>query len=251
MATSDIRLVVESGVAARVAAIIEPVIEDLGLRLVRVRVTGQNGCTVQIMAERPDGTMTVQDCEAISHAVSPALDVDDPVKTAYHLEVSSPGIDRPLVRESDFERWAGHLTKIETRSLVAGRKRFRGIIVGGAEGQAVIDRDDARADEDNRVMIPIIEIDEARLVMTDELVNESLRRGKAGLPPEMPAPDEISLPRPGRGKSLGPKLKNQKPNYPDKAEKAKKTGQPEKIGQADKNRHPDKSVRLKGGTNEE
>lgn len=239
MATSDIRLVLESGVAARVAAIIEPVIEDLGLRLVRVRITGQNGCTVQIMAERPDGTMTVEDCEAISHAVSPALDVDDPVKTAYHLEVSSPGIDRPMVRESDFERWAGHVVKIETRGLVAGRKRFRGVIVGGAEGQAVIDRDDARADEDNRVLIPISEIDEARLVMTDELVTESLRRGKAGLPPEMPAPDEISLPKPGRGKSLGPKLKNQKPVYP-KSTRA-----------SDKIRHPDKSDRLKGETNED
>ncbi|MGL5361456.1 MAG: ribosome maturation factor RimP [Bosea sp. (in: a-proteobacteria)] len=239
MATSDIRLVLESGVAARVAAIIEPVIEDLGLRLVRVRITGQNGCTVQIMAERPDGTMTVEDCEAISHAVSPALDVDDPVKTAYHLEVSSPGIDRPMVRESDFERWAGHVVKIETRGLVAGRKRFRGLIVGGAEGQAVIDRDDARADEDNRVLIPISEIDEARLVMTDELVTESLRRGKAGLPPEMPAPDEISLPKPGRGKSLGPKLKNQKPNYPESAGASKKT------------RHSDKSDRLKGKTNED
>ncbi len=239
MTTSDIRLVLESGVAARVAAIIEPVIEDLGLRLVRVRITGQNGCTVQIMAERPDGTMTVEDCEAISHAVSPALDVDDPVKTAYHLEVSSPGIDRPMVRESDFERWAGHVVKIETRGLVAGRKRFRGLIVGGAEGQAVIDRDDARADEDNRVLIPITEIDEARLVMTDELVTESLRRGKAGLPPEMPAPDEISLPKPGRGKSLGPKLKNQKPVYPKNARAA------------DKIRHPDKSDRLKGETNED
>ncbi len=239
MTTSDIRLVLESGVAARVAAIIEPVIEDLGLRLVRVRITGQNGCTVQIMAERPDGTMTVEDCEAISHAVSPALDVDDPVKTAYHLEVSSPGIDRPMVRESDFERWAGHVVKIETRGLVAGRKRFRGLIVGGAEGQAVIDRDDARADEGNRVLIPITEIDEARLVMTDELVTESLRRGKAGLPPEMPAPDEISLPKPGKAKSLGPKLKNQKPNYPDKAKPVGRT------------RNPDKSGRLKGETNED
>lgn len=126
----EARIVVESGVAARVAAIIEPAIADLGYRLVRVRITAQNGCTVQIMAEKPDGTMTVEGCEAVSQAVSPALDVDDPIQAAYHLEVSSPGIDRPLVRPSDFERWAGHLTKIETSEPHAGRKRFRGILRG-------------------------------------------------------------------------------------------------------------------------
>ena len=117
---NDRRIVVESGVAARVAAIIEPAIVDLGYRLVRVRVTGQNGCTVQIMAEKPDGTMNVEGCEAVSQAVSPALDVDDPIQVAYHLEVSSPGIDRPLVRAGDFARWAGHLAKIDTE---AGRQR--------------------------------------------------------------------------------------------------------------------------------
>ena len=102
------RLIADKGVAARVGAVVEPVLRDLGYRLVRVRVTAQNGCTVQIMAERPDGTMSVDDCEAVSRAVSPALDVDDPVDRAYHLEISSPGIDRPLVRVSDFARWAGH-----------------------------------------------------------------------------------------------------------------------------------------------
>ncbi|MBN9447917.1 MAG: ribosome maturation factor RimP, partial [Bosea sp.] len=121
---TEARIVVESGVAARVAAIVEPAILDLGYRLVRVRVTGQNGCTVQIMAERPDGSMTVEGCEEISQAVSPVLDVDDPVQAAYYLEVSSPGIDRPLVRASDFERWAGHLAKFEMSEPVGGRKRF-------------------------------------------------------------------------------------------------------------------------------
>ena len=199
------RLVVESGVAARVAVIIEPAIIDLGYRLVRVRVTGQNGCTVQIMAERPDGTMNVEGCEEISQAVSPALDVDDPVQTAYHLEVSSPGIDRPLVRASDFERWAGHLTKIDTSEPVAGRKRFRGILRGAAGQDALLTRDDAKSEEERDVAIPMRAIAEARLVLTDALITEALRRGKSGLPPEMPAADDIASPKKGRGKSLGPR----------------------------------------------
>ena len=199
------RLVVESGVAARVAVIIEPAIIDLGYRLVRVRISAQNGCTVQIMAERPDGTMNVEGCEEISQAVSPALDVDDPVQAAYHLEVSSPGIDRPLVRASDFERWAGHLAKIDTSEPVAGRKRFRGILRGVAGQDALLRRDDAKNEEERDVAIPMRAIAEARLVLTDALVTESLRRGKSGLPPEMPAAEEIAGPKKGRGKSLGPR----------------------------------------------
>lgn len=208
------RLVVESGVAARVAAIIEPAIVDLGYRLVRVRVTGQNGCTVQIMAERPDGTMNVEGCEEISQAVSPALDVDDPVQTAYHLEVSSPGIDRPLVRASDFERWAGHLTKIDTSEPVAGRKRFRGILRGASGQDALLTRDDAKSEEERDVAIPMRAIAEARLVLTDALITEALRRGKSGLPPEMPAADDIASPKKGRGKSLGPRPKKAAANAP-------------------------------------
>jgi ribosome maturation factor RimP len=208
------RLVVESGVAARVAVIIEPAIVDLGYRLVRVRVTGQNGCTVQIMAERPDGTMNVEGCEEISQAVSPALDVDDPVQTAYHLEVSSPGIDRPLVRASDFERWAGHLTKIDTSEPVAGRKRFRGILRGASGQDALLTRDDAKSEEERDVAIPMRAIAEARLVLTDALITEALRRGKSGLPPEMPAADDIASPKKGRGKSLGPRPKKAAANAP-------------------------------------
>ena len=213
------RLVVESGVAARVAAIVEPVVVDLGYRLVRVRVTGQNGCTVQIMAELPDGTMTVEGCEDISQGVSPALDVDDPVKTAYHLEVSSPGIDRPLVRPSDFERWAGHLAKIDTLEPVHGRKRFRGILRGAAGEDALLSRDDAKTEEERDVAIPMRLIGEARLVLTDALITESLRRGKSGLPPEMPPAEDLAAPKKGRGKSLGPRPgKNQAPARPDTSE---------------------------------
>src|SRR6478609_801584 len=129
-APGEPRLISEPGLPARVAAIVEPVIEQLGYRLVRVRVSSAEGCTVQIMAERPDRTMTVEDCEAVSRALSPVLDVTDPVERAYRLEVSSPGIDRPLVRKSDFERFAGHVAKIEMNLPVDGRRRFRGVLLG-------------------------------------------------------------------------------------------------------------------------
>jgi ribosome maturation factor RimP len=177
--TSDRRVVGESGVAARVATIIEPVLADLGYRLVRVRVTALNGCTVQIMAERPDGTMGVDDCEAVSRGVSPALDVDDPVGRAYHLEVSSPGIDRPLVRRSDFERWADHEAKLELAVPAAGRKRYRGIVRGVDGEDVLLERPDAGPDEERLVRLPLSDIGEARLVLTDALITEALRRDKA------------------------------------------------------------------------
>jgi ribosome maturation factor RimP len=173
------RLIVEPGLAARVAAVAEPVVEQLGFRLVRVRVSGAEGCTVQIMAERPDGTMSVDDCEEVSRALSPVLDVADPIDRAYRLEISSPGLDRPLVRKSDFDRHAGHLVKIEMARPVDGRKRFRGAI-SGTEGEALrIARDDAREDEPAEVLLPIEDMSEAKLVLTDELVADALRREKA------------------------------------------------------------------------
>src|SRR5688572_31238780 len=107
------RLITEQGMAARVAAIAAPVLTGLGYRLVRVRVSATSGCTVQIMAERADGTMAIEDCEAASRALSPVFDAEDPIEREYRLELSSPGIDRPLVRRSDFERYAGHEAKIE------------------------------------------------------------------------------------------------------------------------------------------
>ena len=139
---------VEPGVAARVSAVAGPVLQGMGYRLVRIKISGEAGCTVQIMAERPDGSMQIEDCEAISRALSPVLDVADPIERAYRLEISSPGIDRPLVRRSDFERYAGHLVKIEMAVAHQGRKRFRGTL-GGVEGEAVrLHRDDIRAGED-------------------------------------------------------------------------------------------------------
>ncbi len=175
----DKRLITENGVAARVAAIIEPVIEDLGFNLVRVKITATNGCTVQIMAERPDGTMAVSDCETVSRGISPVLDLEDPIPQAYYLEVSSPGIDRPLVRASDFERWSGYDVKIEMAVPVEGRKRYRGFIRGVENGAAVIELPDVKEGNDAIVHLPLTDLGEARLVLTDELIRESLRRGTA------------------------------------------------------------------------
>jgi ribosome maturation factor RimP len=168
------RIITETGLEARIAHIVEPVANGLGYRLVRVKVSAMNGTTLQIMAERPDGVMTVEDCERLSRDLSPALDVEDPMDRAYHLEVSSPGIDRPLVRRSDFERWAGHLAKIELARPQDGRKRFRGKL-------APLDGDRVSVHLDDNpvpVWLPLADIGEARLVLTDDLIRETLARQK-------------------------------------------------------------------------
>jgi ribosome maturation factor RimP len=185
-------------VAARVAAIVEPVIEDLGFDLVRVKVTGTNGCTVQIMAERPDGTMSVSDCETVSRAVSPVLDLEDPISQAYYLEVSSPGIDRPLVRASDFERWSGYEAKIEMAVPVNGRKRFRGFIRAVEDGAVAVELPDVKDAEERLARLPLADLGDARLVLTDELVRESLRRGTAPAMDDAEDDDEAE-PAPARG----------------------------------------------------
>jgi len=174
----DDRIIRESGMDARVATIVQPVLRAIGFRLVRVRLFGQNGLTLQIMAEREDGTMTVEDCEEVSRAVSPALDVEDPIEKAYHLEVSSPGIDRPLVRKADFATWKGHLVKVETTVLVADRKRFRGRIADADADSVLIQRDQAAYGEEPTVRVPFEAIAEARLVLTDDLIREALTKDK-------------------------------------------------------------------------
>jgi ribosome maturation factor RimP len=206
------RLVTEPGLGARVSAVAGPVLQGMGYRLVRIKVSGEQGCTVQIMAERPDGTMLIEDCEAISKALSPVLDIADPIDRAYRLEISSPGIDRPLVRRSDFERYAGYLVKVEMAVPHQGRKRFRGIL-GGIEGDAVhLVREDVRNDDD---------IADARLVLTDELVAESMRRGKIaeremkqnlGILP--PPPPHAKKSDPTKSNAPKPKLKLQKKPAP-------------------------------------
>jgi ribosome maturation factor RimP len=213
------RLVVEPGVAARVSAVAGPVLQGMGYRLVRIKISGESGCTVQIMAERPDGTMQIEDCEAISKALSPVLDVADPVDRAYRLEISSPGIDRPLVRRSDFDRYAGYLVKIEMAVAHDGRKRFRGTL-GSVEGDAVrLHREDTRAGENADVVLVLEDIAEARLVLTDELIAESMRRGKAAerelrqsLGLEPPPPPHATKSDPS--KSNKPRLKPNKKNAP-------------------------------------
>ncbi|MDI3469410.1 MAG: Bacterial ribosome SSU maturation protein RimP [Pseudolabrys sp.] len=173
------RLIADTGLAARVAAIAEPVLEGLGLRLVRVRVSGAAGCTVQVMAERPDGSMAIEDCEQASRALSPVLDVADPIDRAYRLEISSPGLDRPLVRKSDFDRYGGHLVRIDMEIPVEGRKRFRGKLAGTDGDMARLVRDDAAEGEPAEVLLRIEDMADAKLVLTDELVSEALRREKA------------------------------------------------------------------------
>ena len=218
------RLVVEPGAAARVSAVAGPVLQGMGYRLVRIRISGEAGCTVQIMAERPDGSMQIEDCEAISRALSPVLDVADPIDRAYRLEISSPGIDRPLVRRSDFERFNGHLVKIEMAVAHQGRKRFRGTLAG-VEGDTVrLHRDDTRAAEDADVLLVMEDIAEARLVLTDELIAESMRRGKQaerelkqnlGLTPPSPPHAKKSDP----AKSNKPKSKSGKKPAPTNTKK--------------------------------
>ncbi|WP_420406640.1 ribosome maturation factor RimP [Hoeflea sp.] len=173
------RLVTETGVDARIAEIVEPVLSSIDMRLVRVRLSGQNGLTLQIMAERTDGSMTVEDCEAASRAISPVLDVEDPVDKAYHLEISSPGIDRPLVRKSDFLRWEGHLARCDASVMINGRKRFRGFIRDVTDEGFTVERDQPVYGEENRATIPFSALAEAKLVLTDELIRESLRADKA------------------------------------------------------------------------
>ena len=160
--------------AARIGAIASPVLEGLGYRLVRVRVSGADGCTVQVMAERPDGTMSIDDCEAASRALSPVLDVADPVPSAYRLEMSSPGLDRPLVRKSDFERALGQVVKIEMAVPVGGRKRFRGTIAEVTDDAVKIEGEDSDPD----AILVMTDMAEAKLVLTDKLIAESFRRDK-------------------------------------------------------------------------
>ena len=174
---ADGRFIRETGLAASVVALIAPTLDDMGFRLVRVAVTGRDAPVLQIMAERPDGTITIDECEQISRQVSAVLDVHDVISAAYRLEISSPGIDRPLVRMQDFDDWAGYEAKIELSQPVDGRKRFRGKIEGyeGDEVRIVCD-----LDQIGRTVLgfPVSLISEARLVLTDELVREALARAK-------------------------------------------------------------------------
>ncbi|MCQ8278203.1 ribosome maturation factor RimP [Acetobacteraceae bacterium KSS8] len=155
-----------TGLEARIADSVGPTLTDMGYELVRVSVLGRDTPTVQIMADRADGSLIgVEDCEAISHAVGAVLDVDDPIPGAWNLEVSSAGIDRPLTREKDWNRFAGHLARAETLMPIDGRKRFAGTALGAENGVARL-----RVEDGTDVSLPLSEIRKARLVLTDALI---------------------------------------------------------------------------------
>ncbi|MEZ5852100.1 MAG: ribosome maturation factor RimP [Hyphomicrobiaceae bacterium] len=177
---AEARFIKEAGTAAEVAALAEPVLESLGFRLVLVRLMGGQAPILEIMAERPDGSMSIEDCKTVSMGLSPVLDVHDPLPNAYRLQISSPGIDRPLVRASDFDRWAGHEAKIETKELISGRRRFRGIIEGFEEGEIRLEIDLGK-DGMQVIGLPLDLVGDARLVLTDALIRQSLRDSRERL----------------------------------------------------------------------
>ena len=204
---SEARLIEDSGAAGRIGRIAAPVLRDLGYRLVRVKISAAAGATVQIMAERPDGTMSIEDCERVSVALSPVFDVEEPMAQAYRLEISSPGIDRPLVRESDFSRASGHETRVEMAVAVNGRKRFRGrltSVAAGPDGPAARMALIADDGSESEVELPIRGMAEARLVLTDDLIRAALRREKAALKEARRAS--------GRNTGPGAKRKTNEPN---------------------------------------
>jgi ribosome maturation factor RimP len=173
------RFIRESGPAAEVAALVEPVLEDMGFRLVRVLMSKRDGGSIQIMADKAGRAINVDDCADISRRLSPLLDAHDPIEWRYFLEVSSPGIDRILVRPSDFEDWAGYEAKIELKDVVDGRRRFRGVLEGYEEGEVRIEVQLDETSEPQTIGLPLELIHDAKLVLTDELIRASLAKAKA------------------------------------------------------------------------
>ncbi len=165
-------MLAKAPVDRRIAAIVQPVVEGLGFELVRVRLMAGRRTTLQIMAERPNGRMEIEDCAVLSRELSAVLDVEDPIDREYSLEVSSPGIDRPLTRLSDFERWKGYVAKLETDEIIGGRKRFKGELVGLSGDDVVIRLEDGEA------RAPFSALIDAKLVLTDELIAASLKAQK-------------------------------------------------------------------------
>jgi ribosome maturation factor RimP len=177
----------EGGLTERLSAVISPVVAGMGFRLVRVRFISGGRPRLQVMAERPDGSMTVEDCASLSQALSAVLDVEDPIHGEYALEVSSPGIDRPLTSLEDFARFAGRTLRAELRSAQNGRRRFRGVL-RGIEGQDVVIEEEGGA----IVRLPFASIEEAKLVLTNELIAESLRKERRARRAPDEAPESAS-----------------------------------------------------------
>ena len=172
-------LIAKAPMDRRLAEIVQPVVEDLGFELIRVRLMGGETKTLQLMCDRPEGGIVVDDCKAISVAVSAVLDVEDPISDRYSLEVSSPGIDRPLTRLKDFEEWAGYTAKLETEALIDGRRRFKGELHGTEDGEVLI------RIQEGIIGLKFEWLTDAKLVLTDELIAETLKARKAaGVVPE-------------------------------------------------------------------
>lgn len=178
-------LIAKAAIDRRMAEIITPVIEDMGFELVRVRLMGGKHNTLQIMVERPEGGIEVDECGQISTAVSATLDVEDPISDAYTLEVSSPGVDRPLTRLKDFEAFEGYEARIETTELIDGRKRFKGIL-SGVEGTEVLINI-----EEGTIGLEFDWLADAKLILTEELITEMLRQRKAAEKTDEDKFDEI------------------------------------------------------------
>jgi ribosome maturation factor RimP len=170
-------LIAKTAIDRRLAEIVTPAIEDLGFELVRIRLMGGKTRTLQIMADRPDGGIIVEDCAKISTAVSAILDVEDPVEDQYILEVSSPGIDRPLTRLKDFDMWADYEARIETTELIDGRRRFKGILRGTEGDEVLIELEEHG--ESVTIGLQFDWLSDAKLILTDDLIAEMLRQKKA------------------------------------------------------------------------
>jgi ribosome maturation factor RimP len=166
-------LIAKTAIDRRLAEIVTPAIEGLGFELVRIRLMGGLHKTLQIMADRPQGGIDVDDCGRVSIAVSAMLDVEDPIEDAYTLEVSSPGIDRPLTRLKDFDAWKGYEARIETEEMIEGRKRFKGRLAGTMGDEVLIEI------EEGTIGLRFDWLADAKLVLTDELITEMLRQKKA------------------------------------------------------------------------
>jgi ribosome maturation factor RimP len=170
-------LIAKTAIDRRLADIVGPVIESMGFELVRIRLMGGNTRTLQIMADRPDGGIIVEDCAQISLAVSAVLDVEDPIEDNYHLEVSSPGIDRPLTRLKDFDVWNGYEARIETTELISGRRRFKGNLAGTEGDEVLIEIEESGAPV--TIGLKFDWLSDAKLILNDDLIAEMLRQRKA------------------------------------------------------------------------
>ena len=170
-------LIAKTAIDRRLADIVGPVIEGLGFELVRIRLMGGRTRILQIMADRPDGGIEVDDCATISTAVSAVLDVEDPIEENYVLEVSSPGIDRPLTRLKDFDMWEGYEARIETTELIDGRRRFKGVLAGTEGDEVLIELEEGG--ETVTIGLKFDWLSDAKLILTDELIAEMLRQRKA------------------------------------------------------------------------